>query len=189
MPKTCPRYQIENKYHWAFIKTQVHNLGLPNLVRSHDLAMMCIKHAMLIYDSAFITSWMPEYWESFAHYLLFLWFFTSLCFFTSFKLLALWADASKAEAVGAQDGHVYILEGDRTIMRGINKAQAPLFPPQLVMTKDWPHPPSIQSLELQGVATTSWAIVLNLGGPSLKVSILAINIMSMLDYDYSCYIS
>lgn len=122
------------------------------------------------------TSRMPEYRESWAHYLLFLWFFNSLRFFTSFKLLALWANASKAEAgsVGAQDGHVYILEGDRTIMRGTNKAQTPLFPPQLVMTKDRPHPPSIQSLELQGVATTSRAIVLNLGGLSLKVSIIAI---------------
>ncbi|KAF8240414.1 hypothetical protein L208DRAFT_1420413 [Tricholoma matsutake] len=117
---------------------------------------------------------MPEYCESWAHYLLMLWFFQLLLPITSFKVMALWADALQAEAkrVGASDGQVYCLDPTCTIKRGTNHKQTPLWLPQLAISTKQPNPPSIESLELKGVATTSRSMILNLGPVSLKLAYL-----------------
>jgi hypothetical protein len=118
---------------------------------------------------------MPEYRECRAHHLLMMWFYQYLRLqVTSFRLLGLWADASKEEAkrVGAADGHVYRLEATCKVKRGTNSAQTPLWPPDFAITASQCNPPSIQALELKGVSTTSRAIILNLGPLSLKVCLL-----------------
>ncbi|KAF8220207.1 hypothetical protein L208DRAFT_1335099 [Tricholoma matsutake] len=117
---------------------------------------------------------MLEYHESRAHYLLMLWFYQLLILLTSFKLLGLWADASQAEAkhLGTSDGQVYHLDATCAVKRGTNHKQTLLWPPQLAISAKQPNPPSIETLELKGVATTSHSIVLNLGPVSLKLAYL-----------------
>ncbi|KAF8240631.1 hypothetical protein L208DRAFT_1420342 [Tricholoma matsutake] len=99
-----------------------------------------------------------------------LWFYQLLILLTSFKVLGLWADASQAEVkhVGTSDGQVYRLDATCAVKRGTNHKQTLLWPPQLAISAKQPNPPSIETLELKGVATTSRSIVLNLGPVSLK---------------------
>lgn len=115
---------------------------------------------------------MPELRECLAHYWFLLWFFDLYNSKTSFQLIALWADATPAEEkkVSAQDGHVYRLTATSSVKRGSKGAQTPLWPLDFTVTKDTPDPPSIQTLELKGVSTTSRAIILDMGPQFLKVS-------------------
>ncbi|KAG6912239.1 hypothetical protein DXG01_016042, partial [Tephrocybe rancida] len=117
---------------------------------------------------------MPEIRECLAHYFYILWFFQWWIKFylgSSLKLVALWADACTGEAThieAAGNSHVYRLGATSTIYRGANKAQTSLWLEMWKKTAQNPDPPSIQTLELKAVDTTSRAIILDMGLLRLK---------------------
>lgn len=140
---------------------------------------------------------MPEYRECWAHYFFILFFFLFHRYTTSWKLIALWADAVKKTEPGAKKGYVYSLDATSTALRGQHNHQTPLYPPMFRQkaikkadkrepkpepkpmavevgipdkeAKKAPKPPTLQDLELRAVSTTNRAIILDLGHLVLKV--------------------
>lgn len=109
--------------------------------------------------------------ECLASYLILLWFFLFHQGQTSFQLLGLWADATGAEEKRlARDKLVFRLDASCTIKRGTQNVQTSLWPPMWLKKRKESEPPSIQTLEWKGVATTSRAIILDLGALQLQVS-------------------
>ncbi|KAG6904984.1 hypothetical protein DXG01_005821 [Tephrocybe rancida] len=122
---------------------------------------------------------MPEYRECLAHFLLLFWWYEYFFGKTSMALLALWADASKDEALGpllkvpgVKEGLVYKLEATSTTQRGTNNYQDYLWPHMWRKDAKNPSPPSIQTLSLKGITMTGRAVTLNLGALYLRIAYL-----------------
>lgn len=116
---------------------------------------------------------MPEFRESLAHYLYFLWFWHHNKKKTSFVLLGLWADFTAKEAKRtrkALDGLVQPLDSTCNFKRGSKGAQTSLYPPTFRKTRQRPDPDlNAAGLELQAIDMTGRAIFLHFGALRLKV--------------------
>jgi hypothetical protein len=117
---------------------------------------------------------MPEYRESWVHFLLARHIFTSEQNL-DWTVLGLWADATKKEARAARAnslqraGHVYPLDASSTIKRGTNGAQTSVWPQMWRQMKKGPTPPSIQTLRLCNMESAGRSITLDFGPLCLMV--------------------
>ena len=89
---------------------------------------------------------MPEDREEEAHQFVFKANFQELEEKTSFKLVALHADASKPEErfYDAKDGHVIRLMPDCNMVRGSQASQTSVWPPAFTQTLQTPNPPPLR---------------------------------------------
>lgn len=114
---------------------------------------------------------MPESREEDAHHIIFNYNFQDLKQKSSFKLLALHADAAKPEEgiYDARDGHVVQLLPDCDMVRGSRGSQTHLWPSAFSQTPQTLNPPPFSNLTLQGSHSASRAIILDFGSHFLKV--------------------
>jgi hypothetical protein len=123
---------------------------------------------------------MPEYRELLAHLLILLYLlriaFTSG---STFTILGLWADYTKAEAKRqkknsrARKGLVCKLDNKCIFKRGTKGCQTSLYPPMLQKKKGNPNPEPLSVLRLESpeaVTATNRALILNFGRLYLSVS-------------------
>jgi len=117
---------------------------------------------------------MPEYRECIAHFLFLSWFL-QYCQQKGLDLhvLGLWTDktSGKNSKKCNTSDLVFKLEPTSKDKRGNAGNQGYLWPPMWRMSSENPNPPSISVLELQGVRTTSRAIVLNFGALHFQVRV------------------
>ncbi|KIM47141.1 hypothetical protein M413DRAFT_64021 [Hebeloma cylindrosporum] len=118
---------------------------------------------------------MPEYRECIAHFLFLLWFLR-YCQQKGLDLhvLGLWTDktAGKKGKKPKPTDLVFMLDHNSKDKRGNAGNQGYLWPPMWRKSSENPNPPSISLLELQGVRTTSRAIILNFGALHFQLAYL-----------------
>jgi len=134
---------------------------------------------------------MPEYRECIAHFLFLLWFL-QYCQRKGLDLhvLGLWTDktAGKRGKKPKPTDLVFRLEHNSKEKRGNAGNQGYLWPPMWRKSSENLDPPPIGLLELQGVRTTSRAIILNFGALHFQVRSLNFTLLicTIPDFTVAC---
>ena len=117
---------------------------------------------------------MPEYHECIMHFLFFLWF---LQYCLDLHVLGLWTDKTAGKnAKPKTTDLVFRLDHNSKDKQGNPGNQGYLWPPMWRKSSENVNPPSIGLLELQGVHTTSRAIILNFGTLYFQVRLLNVTL-------------